>query len=458
MKVASHYSAFAGQAPCWGLVLILLALGAGSGTARAQDFDGLLVLPSEFSPPRAEQPIPDADAEEVARQGELRLLLLEAQLLLATGRLGAAQDAYQRLRTQLPDSAAPLAGLGAVARETGRLRLARALHREALSLAPDDVGIAASLAELERQQAPRLRTDLEHRMQRGGIGSDRADITIGEIGGQAPLSDGWRLGATQGIARVDSSAVRRAGGAVAGFTGDRLRTEITLQYEWMEGGTVTASVFGNEWTGGFGLLGRLPDDQGHTTLRADYHRPVWDFVEGIISGATRDRLAVERTQRFTTDLTGRLEAGLNRYGIPRDDDDILQSATLRGELRLGGLAGITGLSLAYVLDAEYVGREDRRLDRAGFEYQPLPIVDREVHAGLLGYGASQAPSGGGRLIYQLSAGYGADRYGRSGPLAFASMGYELGAFEVVARAGYVRNIGRSQGETTTVGLAVHWVF
>lgn len=398
-------------------------------------------------------------AAEEARQGELRLRLLDAQLMLVTGRLSAARDAYLGLRTDMPQSAEPLAGLSAVARETGRSRLARDYQRQAVLLEPTNSSLQQGLAALERDRAPRLRGDVEHRIQRGGIGSDKADISIGELGGHWNVGDAWRVGATQGLAHVDATNVRRPSGAVRDFSGDRIRTEIFVQHEWREGAVVQASIFANEWSAGLGISGRLPDDWGYTGGRIEYRRPVWDFVEAIVDGAVRDRVAAERFQRFTPQLTGRIEAGLNRYGIPRDDDDLLTSATLRGELRYGDIGGITGLSIAYALDAEYVIDETLRRDASGSSFQPLPIVDREVHAGLLGYGGTRGtPDGGGRLTYQIQAGYGADRYGRSGPVAYGTIGYAVGGLEIALRAGYVRNIGRSQGETTVLGASMAFLF
>lgn len=415
--------------------------------------------PTPVPAPQAADAAIEMQAAEEARQGELRLRLLDAQLMLVTGRLTAAREAYLGLRTEMPQSAEPAAGLAAVARETGRGRLAREYQREAVLLDPTDSSLQQGLAALERDRASRVRGDVEHRFQRGGIGSDKADITIGEVGGHWNIGEAWRVGATQGLAHVDATNVRRPSGAVRDFSGDRIRTEIFVQHEWREGAVVQASVFANEWSAGFGLSGRLPDDWGHTGARIEYRRPVWDFVEAIVDGAVRHRIAAERFQRFTPQLTGRIEAGLNRYGIPRDDDDVLTSATLRGELRYGDLGGITGLSIAYALDAEYVIDETLRRDASGASFQPLPIVDREVHAGLLGYGRTRGtPDGDGRLTYQIQAGYGADRYGRSGPVAFGTIGYAVGAVEISLRAGYVRNIGRSQGETTVIGASVAFMF
>lgn len=449
---------------CAGAALWVLA----AGPLRAQDSEFFLQrTPSPPAAPAAtpgeapEEGQPPAAPEdpEAARQGELRLRLLQAQLHILTGRFSAARDAYQALQADMPASAEPAAGLGAVARDTGRARLAREHYREAVRIDPDNRPAAEALAALERDRAPRLRTDVEQRFQRDGIGASRADITIGEVGGYWNFGEAWRVGAIQGIAYVDARSVQRASGAVGDFSGTRVRTEAYATHEWRQGETLTASVYANEWSAGLGLLGRVPDDWGSTALRAEYRRPVWDFVEAIIDGAVRDRVALERFQRFTTRLTLRLEGAVNRYGIPRDGDDLVRTATVRGELRLDRIGGIAGLSLSYALDAEYVLDDKTQYSAAGNAFRPLPIVDREVHAGLIGYGGSLGSvTGEGRFAWQLTAGYGADRYGRSGPLAYATIGYAFGALEAALRGGYVRNIGRSQGETTVVGATLTWRF
>lgn len=436
--------------------LVWLACAA---PALAQE--GAFAIPAT-PPPVAGEAGTEAAAEDaatVAQQGERRLQMLEAQLHLLTGRYGEAREAYQRLRVATPESAEPLAGLGAVARETDRQRLARQMYRDAVLLDPIDASLTRALAALERDSGSRIRADVELRMQRGGLGTGKADIAVSEVGGHWNIGEGWRIGAIQGFAHVDAVQVLRADGAITDFSGDRIRTELFARYEWPEGTVVSASLYANEWSAGFGLLGRLPDDTGQTTLRVEYHRPIWDFVEAIIDGAVRDRVSVERFQRFSPRWTARLEVGANRYGIPRDDDDLVQSATVRGDIRLARVGDIEGLSIAYALDAEYVLSQNDPLNATGVPFQPLPVVDREVHAGLVAYAGSLGTiEGSGRFTYQGTVGYGVDRYGLSGPLAFGSVGYAVGGFEVAVRAGYVRNIGRSQGETTTLGIALAWVF
>src|SRR5205823_3604838 len=125
-----------------------------------------------------------------------------------------------------------------------------------------------------------------------------------------------------------------------------------------------------------------------------------------------------------------------------------RTVSVNGEVRFCNLAGIRGLSLAYVLDAEYVFKQAEKTAPNGSQFTPLQLVDREVHAVTLAYaGSLGSTSGRGLFTYEIAGGYGADRYGKPGPLAGAALGYSIGNFDGRARASYVQNIGRSGGMT-----------
>jgi hypothetical protein len=138
---------------------------------------------------------------------------------------------------------------------------------------------------------------------------------------------------------------------------------------------------------------------------------------------------------------------------------VADTISLSGELRLGSLAGIRGLSTAYVLDSEYLLRRTDRIGADGQRFAPLQVFEREVHALTLGYAGGWKDSTRERaLTYELSAGYGVDRYGKAGPLVAGNLGYVLGTLEVRLRGSYVENIGRSRGATTVLGGSLTWVF
>jgi tetratricopeptide (TPR) repeat protein len=391
-------------------------------------------------------------------QGELRLRLLEAQLLAQTGQLAEARRRFEELRQAMPESAEPLNGLAGAAWRTGRWRQALGLYREALLIDPTDRWVADAAEAIERVHARRFRTDLEYREIRGGVDTGRATVVTGGIGGHQPFGDGWRLGFSFDLAYVDASQVRRTDGSIGSFSGLRHRAEMFVQHDGLDGKVFAGSLFVTGDTPGFGVRAELPDDRGVTTLRAEYRRPNWDFVQSLVGDGTRDRLAAGRRQQFTGDLTGRLDIGANRYGI-EGDRDAASTFTVGGELRLGNLAGFRGLSTAYVFDGEYLLGRDERIGAGGQSFAPLHIVDREIHAATVGYSGARGTSAAeGVLTYEVSAGYGVDRYGKAGPLVSGVLGYALGSVEVRLRGGYVQNIGRARSTNTVIGASLTWIF
>ena len=391
-------------------------------------------------------------------QGELRLRLLEAQLLAQTGQLAEARRRFEDLRQAMPESAEPLNGLAGAAWRTGRWRQALGLYREALLIDPTDRSVADAAEAIERVHARRLRTDFEYREIRGGVDTGRATATIGGVGGHQPFGDGWRLGFSFDLAYVDASQVQRSDGSIGSFSGLRHRAELYLQHDGLDGKVFAGSLFVTGDTPGFGVRAELPDDRGATSLRAEYRRPNWDFVQSLVGDGTRDRLAVGRRQQFTGDLTGRLDIGANRYGID-GDRNAASTFAVGGELRLGNLASIRGLSAAYVFDGEYVLQRDERIGANGQTFAPLQILDREIHAATVGYSGARGTSAAeGLLTYEVSAGYGVDRYGKAGPLVSGVLGYALGNVEVRLRGGYVQNIGRARSTNTVLGGSLTWIF
>ena len=404
-------------------------------------------------PAPSEEPPAAPDA-----QGEFRLNLLAAQLRAQIGELPEARTRFEALRAARPESAEPLNGLAGIAQQTGRWRQALALYQDSLRLEPGDPSVADVIAAIERAQASRVRTDIEYRQLEGGAGAGKTTAVIAGLSGHQLLSNGWRLGLSLDLAHVDADRIQRANGAVEGFSGLRQRGEVYGQYTGLDGQVLTGSLFLSGDTPGVGIRWERPDDRGTTFLRAEYRRPNWDFLQSIVEDGTRDRLAIARSQRVGRDVGLRLEVAGNRYGI-RGDGDVARSITVTGEARLAGLGGLRGLSAAYVLDGEYVLDRSERFNTGGARYSPLPILDREVHAAVLTYsGVWGNRIADGILAYEASGGYGIDRYGKAGPLAYAAVGYNRDNLEFRVRANYVQDIGRTRGTSSGYGASLTWVF
>lgn len=407
---------------------------------------------------QAESDVPPEEADPGNEQGRLRLRLLEAQILAETGRIAEARRRFEALRLEMPTSPEPLSGAANVALRTGRWREAMTYYQEALLLDPENPAITSAIEGIARSAAPRLRGEFEYRETKGAPGAGRATAYIGGVSGQRTFGDGWRLGFVAEVAQVEATQVQRRDGAVGPFSGLRERGELFLQRDRGDGLVLTGSLFFAPHSVGAGFRAERTDDTGATTLRAEYRRPNWDFFESLIDYGTRDRAAVGRRQLIATNLTGRLEIGVNRYGF-RDDRDVASTFSASGELRLGNLANIRSLSISYILDGEYLLSGEEQTARGGQLFGINPIRDREVHALALGYSGVRGTSAAeGIFSYEATGGYAVDRYGKAGPIIYASLGYLLNSFEVRLRGSFVQNVGRSRGTTTVLGASLTWFF
>ena len=219
------------------------------------------------------------------------------------------------------------------------------------------------------------------------------------------------------------------------------------------------SLFVTGDTPGFGVRAELPDDRGATSLRAEYRRPNWDFVQSLVGDGTRDRLAVGRRQRFTGDLTGRLDIGANRYGI-EGDRDAASTFAVGGELRLGNLASIRGLSTAYVFDGEYVLRRDERIGADGTDAsRPCrSSTGRSTprRSATPAHGEPARRKGFSPTRSRPATAWTATaRRGRSSPACSATLS---ATSRSGLRGGYVQNIGRARSTNTVLGGSLTWIF
>jgi hypothetical protein len=432
---------------------LLLRLAPGVAVTKIAE-QGALRLVLQRNPAAAGSEAPSTEAD---KEGAERLRLLGAQLLARTGQVSEARRQFGDLILAMPGNPEPMTGLAGVEQTAGSWRQALALYQKAHQLDPEDPSITDAIGAIEHEHAPRLRADFEYR-RTSGSGTGISTAAIAGLSGQQNFGDAWHLGISINTAWVDASQVQQPTGAIESITGLRQRSELSLQHDALNGIVAAASAYLTGETPGVGIRGELPDDYGTTFLRADYRRPDWDFFQSIVDNGTRDRIAIGRRQPIIQDLTARLDVGANRYSL-QGAPNLATTTTVNGELRLANLAGVHGLSIAYVLDGEYLNKIATGINANGQSFNRIDILSREVHAGVIDYvGSWKSGTNGGTLNYELSAGYGVDRYGKPGPIVAAVLTYPLGDLELGLRAGYVNNIGRTAGSTAIFAGSLTWFF
>lgn len=384
--------------------------------------------------------------------GAYRLDLLRARLLLQAQELDAARRAYAALHAEAPAEPEPLAGLASVEMAAGRWRRALELYRQAAALAADKSVLVDAMDAIEREQTGSARLDVARRLTYGGAltAAVRADAIDAAVAARAEES--WRWSIAAETVAVQTDAVRRASdGTIAAFKGTRERGDLDLQFDALNGSVGVASVYAGGTRAGLGGLWRQLDDRGAWRTELDWQRPNWDYVEGIVGNAWRDRLGFGRSERLQAAWSARLDLFYNRYGLP-DTSDAARSTTATGELRYTGLAGIAGLAATYGFDAEYLSHLATRRTASGDAYAPLPVLDREVHSASLGYVGSVGGVGGGVISVNGYAGAGLDRFGHGGPIAALTLAWTCGPLSASAHASNVHNVARSRGSSEEVGV------
>jgi hypothetical protein len=386
--------------------------------------------------------------------GALRLRLLRAQLMLLNQELTQARGRYNSLRTVMPEQFEPIAGLAATEAQAGNWRQSLQYYREAAALKGGDApALLAGRAEIERTQGNRAGLGFEQRRSHGASLSAPVEVSLIDARAVYRLSEAWRLNLEIDRATVRSNAVQRQNGLITAFSGHRDRGVLSAQHDGLNGATSIASFFLGRSSFGTGVSYRKPDDMGSTSVLLDLRRDNWDYVEGIVDGAQRDRIAIERIQRLMPNLTGTAEIGLNRY-YRRNDGNLGRSVSLTGQLRLSRLGGFDGLSAAYSLNGEYFSGQASKVSAAGQAYALLPLVNREVHSLTLGYVARRELGAGSAVTIDAYAGFGSDRYGRSGEIAAVSLAYVRGPVEARLRFNHVKNVSRIPGTSRSISAVI----
>lgn len=396
---------------------------------------------------------PDDAAEALPLvSGSLRLDLLRAQLQLRDQDIGGARESFASLRSAMPGQPEPVLGLAQVESQSGRWRRSLALYSEAVDLGGGTPELTAERNGVDRAQASRASIGFEERRSRGGDIDSPITIKQMEFRGVKRIDEAWRVNLEADVADVQTEAVRRPSGAIEAFSGQRNRATLSAQHDAVSGVVTVSSLFLGNASAGLGLLRRLPDDSGATNFVVEGWRNNWDYVEGVVDGALRDRLAISRTQRLQKDLSARIELGTNRYHRS-EEGELGRSNSLAFDARMSQFAGIPGLSAVYAVDAEYVDKVTERSSVTGETYALLPLANREVHSVSLGFAHSRGDRWvDGAVTFDGYAGLANDRYGSSGEVAAASISYARGALEVRLKGSHLRNVARSGGTADALGV------
>jgi len=382
------------------------------------------------------------------RQTVLRYELLQARIDLETGHV---YDAASRLNGILPDYQNDPQLLGFIANAEnygGNWPRAQQMLEKARALSPENEDLARLDRDMRRLNAENVKLDHEW-IKRG-----RNQEQITTLSGFVDATDHLQVGAELQNDHLATKNIRRADGRVGNFKGNRQAGELYVRYHDENGVRATASLYGNNDTAGVGGTFSFLNILGETTLAAEYHRPYWDFVEGTLDDATRDRLAIAHTIKPQPRLVITVTPSLNRYNVDVKDN-VMNTAGVDLDVVYRLIDEQPYLAIAYGLDAEYDLSSKKGFDNNGNYSRLFPLVSREIHFVSINAGYNFTEDTYGDVLL----GYGYDRLGGSGPSIQGSLTHEFNAhFDAQIRAMYGVDNSRTSDNISRVGGYIRWRF
>ncbi len=372
--------------------------------------------------------------------------LIHARIDIETGRAYDASRQVRQLVKVHPDNAQVLGFAANVENYIGNWPYARTLIHKAHQRDPDNEDIIRLQRGIERSHAAGVYADVEWR----ALGNN--DEVITTFGASYDINEHMQAGIIVQNNDVDSVILRRADGRRDAFEDNLQRGEVFFRYFTDEGTQSQISLFANNDTAGLGAYHSVIHRYGMTNVGIEYHRPYWEFVEGILDDATRDRVQVGHRYVLNDKVTLSGELGLNRYNT-QQEDGLSSTVTLEG-MASYRLMEIPYVSVAYGLDAEYETSEKNAIDADGIPFQRFPMDSREVHS-LSVFGSYDLNDD---TNIEGLASYGFDRIsGDSGPTVEGRVTHYLtDEVSVQGRASYGFRGGAAEGDVTRAGVRLQY--
>jgi tetratricopeptide (TPR) repeat protein len=385
------------------------------------------------------------------RQIALRYELLAARADLETGNVYHATSRLNDLAPEYPNDAQLKGFLANAENYGGNWPRALTLLKEARTITPENEDLARLDRDIRRLNSPNVKIDHEW-VKRG-----RNQEQITTLSGYVDAADNIQVGANLQNDHVRAKNIRRADGRIGNFSENRQRGELYAQVHGDNGMRAKLSLYGNNDTAGVGGTFSFLNMLGETTLAADLHRPYWDYVEGVLDDATRDRLSLVHTIKPTQRLVLSAGGNVNVYNVDVKDN-VISTAGFEFDAVYRLLDEQPYLAVAYSVDGEYETSSKRGTDSQGGFTRLFPLRSRELHfiSVNAGYEFDDVTYG------DILLGYGYDRLtGNSGPSIEGRLTHELTEhLDAQIRASYGIDNGSSNNDVniSRVGGYVRWRF
>lgn len=387
-------------------------------------------------------------SQNIDKQIRLRYELMAARVDVETGNTYYAANRLNELLPEYKDDSQLLGFIANVENYGGNWPRAQQLLATAQELAPENEDLKELDKSMRRLNAANIKLDHEwaHR--------DSADEQITTLSGWVNATQDTHVGVVIANNFVDATNIRRAGGQVGDFDGVRQKAEVYALYHTENGQQVKASLFGNNDTVGGGLSYAFFNPLGETTITGEYHKPYWDFVEGVLDDATRDRVAIIHSIRPNSKLVISAGPSYNRYNV-EGTSNVYSTYGAEFDISYLLLESQPSLTLGYAFDAEYTKDGKKGTDSIGGYTYLFPLRTREIHfiSANLSYDFDMDTYG------SLLLGYGYDRFGGKGPSVEGRLTHELTEnLDAQIRASYGIDGSETGNNISRIGAYIRWRF
>ena len=390
----------------------------------------------------------NVSSKNIDKQIRLRYELLAARIDVETGNTYYAANRLNELLPEYKDDTQLLGFIANVENYGGNWPQAQQLLKTARELAPANEDLEALDKSMRRLNAANIKLDHEW-VKRG-----RTQEHITTASGFVNATPDFIMGAVIQNDFVDAKRIRRAGGTVGNFNGKRERAEVYALYHTENGQQVKASLYGNNDTVGAGASYAFLNPLGLTTLSGEYHKPYWDFVEGVLDDATRDRVALIHAIRPNNKLFISGGPSYNRYNVDAASNAI-STVGIEADVTYRILDAQQSVTLGYGFDGEYERNHKNGTDSNGNISRLFPLRTREIHFVSINTGYEFTEDTYGELL----VGYGYDRFGGQGPSAEARLTHELTEnLDVQIRAFYGLDNSNTGDNISRIGAYIRWRF
>lgn len=379
---------------------------------------------------------------------DVRYAMLEARVGLETGDHYQATQDLIVMAEEHPNDATLLGYTANALNFTGNPKKALRILEQANALMPENEDIQRLQRDIKLEYAQHVKVDYDWLK----IGDSNEEIW--SLSGVAYVDDELEVGGNIQTVDIEAENVRRIDGRTGDFETTKQRGEIYVAHQDDDGQRVQASIYANNEDIGLGISYQWLHLMGKSRLYGEYHRPNWEFVEGILDDATRDRIGFQHSYILNPLWNFQGDVAYNRYNL-EDEEGVADSVSFLFSATRRLREAKPYLAANYTLDSEYRVGEKDYLGVAGDRFFPL-LDSREVHTLTL-IAAEQFTENTDGLI---QAGYSYDRLGGNGPLISGRMNHQMfdDALEAQIRASYGARTSDSEGDTARIGGHLKWRF